>query len=351
MNAFAIFLETSTIHGLKYIATTKKYVRLFWILVICTGFSGAGYLIYQSFNAWDESPVKTTIETRSITELAFPKVTVCPPKNTYTDLNYDLMMAANITVDNETRNELASYALELLYDDLYSIIMANFSKLENNDRYFNWYQGYDKIELPYYDYNGVTYDVHTSATSGTISTQYFGDMFDADKVETYTKYYVYVVPPDSVKSDSNVTLHFKVQKISLGGLSTGKDKISLYYPPRKPSATEYIDAETTHFIKNFTPPLTPDFWGDKPDDIWMGHERKVIQQDVRKQKLKTMPGFRLIWYYSPFKVLPSANYKREKVTKAFIRNYSNISICFICFVYLFHSLYSIQSYIFHWNNC
>ena len=77
MNAFAIFLETSTIHGLKYIATTKKYVRLFWILVICSGFSGAGYLIYQSFHAWEESPVKTTIETRPIADITFPKATVC----------------------------------------------------------------------------------------------------------------------------------------------------------------------------------------------------------------------------------------------------------------------------------
>ena len=124
--------------------------------------------------------------------------------------------------------------------------------------------------------------------------------------------------------DINVTLHFDVEKVSLGGLSTGNDKISIYYPPGKPSATEYIDAETTHFIKNFTPPLPSDFWEDKPDNIWMGHERKVIQQDVRKQKLKAMPGFKLTWYYSPSKVEPSAEYKRERDTKAFIRYYSKI---------------------------
>ena len=80
------YLESSTVHGLGYISTTRRLVKLFWIAVVITGFTGAGVMIYQSFDAWEESPVKTTIETQPITEITFPKVTVCPPKNTYTDL-------------------------------------------------------------------------------------------------------------------------------------------------------------------------------------------------------------------------------------------------------------------------
>ena len=38
------------------------------------------------------------------------------------------MMAENMTLDNETRNELLTYAVELLYDHLHDIIMR--SKLE-----------------------------------------------------------------------------------------------------------------------------------------------------------------------------------------------------------------------------
>ena len=74
------FLECSTIHGLLHISTNKKYTRLFWILVVTTGFVGASILIKESFNSWSESPVKTTIETLPISEIKFPKVTVCPPK-------------------------------------------------------------------------------------------------------------------------------------------------------------------------------------------------------------------------------------------------------------------------------
>ena len=95
MEEVTTFLESSTIHGLTYISTTRKYVRLFWLLVVVTGFSGAGYLIRESFVSWSESPIKTTIETLPISDIMFPKVTVCPPKNTFTDLNYDLMMTEN----------------------------------------------------------------------------------------------------------------------------------------------------------------------------------------------------------------------------------------------------------------
>ena len=118
MDGLRIFLESSTIHGLTYISSTRRYVKLFWILVVVGGFTGAAVLIYESFQSWAVSPVKTTIETHPITELSFPKVTVCPPKNTYTDLNYDLMMTKNMTLDNDTRNHLAYYAIELLYDHL-----------------------------------------------------------------------------------------------------------------------------------------------------------------------------------------------------------------------------------------
>ena len=128
-----------------------------------------------------------------ITEITFPKVTVCPPKNTYTDLNYDLMMTENMTLDNDTRNELinnanealcvsfAKYLIseynntdssniphengkETLYDTFYKVVMRNLSKLEDDDRYYNWYHCYTEIGLPYYDTYGLNYRVRTAAT-------------------------------------------------------------------------------------------------------------------------------------------------------------------------------------------
>merc|ERR1712155_195363 len=117
MENFRIFLESSTIHGLVYVSTTRKCVKLFWILVVIAGFSGAGYLIYRSFQDWADNPVKTTVAKRPITEITFPKVTVCPPKNTFTELNYDLMKIENFLLDNETINDLMDHFLITLSDE------------------------------------------------------------------------------------------------------------------------------------------------------------------------------------------------------------------------------------------
>ena len=106
MDGVRTFLESSTIHGLAYISTTRKLVKLFWIVIVIAGFTGAGIMIYQSFQSWEESPVKTTIQTLPIRDITFPMVTVCPPKNTYTNLNYDMIAIKNVSLDNQTRDYL-----------------------------------------------------------------------------------------------------------------------------------------------------------------------------------------------------------------------------------------------------
>ena len=112
MEEVKTFLESSTIHGLTYISTSKKIlVKICWVFVVIGGFTGAGVMINNSFKSWSESPVKTTIETLPITDLTLPNITVCPPKNTYTNLNYDLMMTKNITLDEDTRNDLLHFAV------------------------------------------------------------------------------------------------------------------------------------------------------------------------------------------------------------------------------------------------
>ena len=245
METVRSFLESSSISGLNHISTERKYAKLLWILVVISGFTTAGLMINQSFQSWADSPVKTTIETMPITNITFPKITVCPPKNTYTDLNYYLVKAENMTLDNTTRKELANYAMELLYDHLYDNIMRNLSKLEDNDRYYNWYHGYTKIELPYYipSIFSFYYNVDTAASSGSISTQQFGEKFDADKVETGTLFYfVTVHPPASVRNNTNVTLHLDVEQVSMEALS--RDELTV-------AGTR---VETSRRSFNFTPP-------------------------------------------------------------------------------------------------
>ena len=163
-----------------------------------------------------ESPIKTTVETLPISDITFPKVTVCPPKNTFTDLNYDLMMTENITLTEEMRDEMFRYALEVINEDVLS--GSNWTKLHEEDRFYNWYHGYTQLKSPSYDDDfldtGLTFTVFTSATSGVVTTRYFGEQFQPSLVDRKLVFYVYVYPPESVRNNSDVTLHLNLEKIS-----------------------------------------------------------------------------------------------------------------------------------------
>ena len=132
MEVVRAFLESSTIHGLTYLSTTRRFVRLFWILTVIAGFTAAGVLIYQSFENWSENPVTTTTETLPIKDVVFPKITVCPPKNTFTDLNNDLMKVDNTTIafDSELFKELTNNFVEHFQNkDFNNICHSNFSEV------------------------------------------------------------------------------------------------------------------------------------------------------------------------------------------------------------------------------
>ena len=45
MENIKLFLETSTIHGLSYIAGSRTWVKLFWIITVIAGFTLAGTLM------------------------------------------------------------------------------------------------------------------------------------------------------------------------------------------------------------------------------------------------------------------------------------------------------------------
>ena len=73
MEVFREFMQVSSIHGFGHIAATRRFSRLFWILVVIFGFSVSSYLIHLSISSWSESPVSTTIETLPISKIKFPK--------------------------------------------------------------------------------------------------------------------------------------------------------------------------------------------------------------------------------------------------------------------------------------
>ena len=62
-------------------------------------------------------------------DIRFPHMTVCPPEDTYTNLNYDLINIKNGTLDVKQRNELLTYTLKLLHEPFFNVILHNQSIL------------------------------------------------------------------------------------------------------------------------------------------------------------------------------------------------------------------------------
>ena len=93
MEGFKEFLDSSSIHGISYISSEKRFGRLFWIFIVLIGFTGAFLLIRQSFNDWEENPISTTSETLPMSHITFPNITVCPPRNSYLNMNFDIIQS------------------------------------------------------------------------------------------------------------------------------------------------------------------------------------------------------------------------------------------------------------------
>ena len=138
MDSLKEFLESSTIHGLTYISSApSKLSKLFWLLIVCIGFSLAIYLINSSYVDWQASPIATSITTHPISELDFPTVTVCPPEGSNTALNYDLMRARNISLSDEDRQGLVNLSKEMLIDKPSSEYVKLARKLINEENVLN----------------------------------------------------------------------------------------------------------------------------------------------------------------------------------------------------------------------
>ena len=202
------FLQSSTIHGLAYIGSDRSQVRLFWLGVVIAGFTGAGIMINQSFCSWANSPISTTIETLPITEIDFPNVTVCPPRNSFTSLNPDLVRASDSDFDEEKRKELSDYVPYAAYDVTYiakSREYGEFIKGERENK--NWYRGISKLELKKSQYTAnKDYDFLTTAPNGSFLTPYFGEPYNESFRDCGLKTWVSIYVPENLTVGSKIVV-------------------------------------------------------------------------------------------------------------------------------------------------
>ena len=213
------FLEASSIHGMYHISHTKKCQKIFWMFVVFAGFSGAFVLIRESFQSWAESPIKTTIETLPISELTFPKITVCPPRNTFTSFNYDLVKMDKMIIDNKFREELMDQYLLINHEDKFSEILTSLDLVRNEKRLYEWYNGYTDFMLPttMFSKDGTEkfyYVVRTSSLSGSVASLNFGMKFNISSVPNEIVYWIELMYSE-ILIDKNLTMVIDIQKQSM----------------------------------------------------------------------------------------------------------------------------------------
>ena len=121
----------------------------------------------------------------------------------------------------------------------------------------------------------LRYDVNTAATSGTISTQYFGHKFEKDKIERDLKYVVRIHPPKKYKKNKNITLYIDIENNLL-------QKYEKFYSSFSSTDTD------TKLSRAISPPVYK----------WYALQRKMSEDGASDLQVDLMPGFRLTWHYN-----------------------------------------------------
>ena len=211
MDGVREFLDSSTIHGLAHISSSKAVlVKGVWVVIVALGFFVSAMLIQQSFIEWNESPIGTSVETFPIKEVVFPKITVCPPKGSHTALNYFLAKSENLSLSLKQRKDLNESASKLVEERESWEIMVDSREFREKDKFRNWYEGISTVAFPFemirlpgsiiqtmeYHNGGENpkweysknFKMETSAVSGSLETPWFGQSFDKELFITALDY-------------------------------------------------------------------------------------------------------------------------------------------------------------------
>ena len=71
------YLQTTTIHGLRYLSDCKQILeKSVWLLIVGFAFFYASFLIYTNITETQKDPILTTLETSSIEHVPFPAITI-----------------------------------------------------------------------------------------------------------------------------------------------------------------------------------------------------------------------------------------------------------------------------------
>ena len=163
---------------------------------MCLGFITTGYLISLSYNAWEVSPVATSITTHPISSLTFPTVTVCPPKGSHTAINQDLSNADNASLTETDREGLKMTAADIFIQSSHVEYIESMKLAAPNLRQI--YQGFQSLPLPYRESG---FQVTLWDTSGSWQTPHYGEQANVDFYKEDKLFRVILQFPDNLEEE------------------------------------------------------------------------------------------------------------------------------------------------------
>ena len=269
--------------------------------MVIVGFSVSSILINQSFSSWSESPVSTTLTTLPISQIYFPRVIVCPPKNTRTNLNYDLVLSENLTLDNEGKKEFAEFLKLTIFEIIYDTVLEDVKSYVERDKYRNWYDGITLLELPVDEasvYPTLTLKttklikVSTYAQSGTFVTPNFREDFDSKKFSLFVEFKLHIWIPNSVFKSKTVELILEIDyDVIERHDSQSVEMVDIN--------SEKLESPNTKIIKKISP--------DKRN-VYVEFTRSLSRLDVDSWNSPRMTGMNVSWYYTSPTVQPDRKY-------------------------------------------
>ena len=292
MEGFKEVFQSSSIHGVGHILSEKKLFKVLWIFVVLSGFIGAGMIISQSFQSWEESPVSTTIETSSISDLAFPEVVVCPAKNSFTTLNPDLIRANKDSWDQNTTRRLQEILTEATFDlnaqNKYDTKTSFFEK----DKFFNWYKGESELLFP-----SIKSPIRkqffpkTSAVSGTFSTPHFGEIFNEEDFVLELFFHLSIYVPKKIRNNGSFSLVIDIDyDIEENKLTRLAEILKVYGSEVDYWDREELNATQKKYRKEF--PLQGDAY------YTVAYTREIYESDYQLWKSRRHVGMRVSWHYN-----------------------------------------------------
>ena len=219
-----------------------------------------------------------------------------------------LKFLESLAIGKQKRQHIIDKAVIKVHDHFFENLWGNMSKLEEENRFYNWYHGFTGVELPYWHnkWNLLKYDIHTIKTNGSIKTAFYGDKYDFDKIERQVSYDVSIKVPEPGRYP-NFTLTMEIEKISMKVSEASKDNI-------KVDQGDYLNQDQIKFVHTITEANMNRY----TYYTVISSNRNVNSRDIELNPyfgLKLMPGFNLKWSFNKMAIGPDDTYLSHLLTE------------------------------------